>query len=115
PRPVDTLWGGGHMEDRVTAPSSEGAYQLLFDAHPQPMWVFDLETLRFLAVNDAAVRRYGYSREEFLSMTVKDIRPPEDVPRLLRELARMSPGEYRGTWRHRTQDGSDLDIEVTSQ
>lgn len=50
---------------------TEERYRLLFEANPQPMWVFDRETLRFLAVNDAAVSHYGYSREEFLAMTVK--------------------------------------------
>jgi PAS domain S-box-containing protein len=60
---------------------------LLFEANPQAMWVYDLTTLRFLAVNDAAVRHYGYSRAEFLDMTIKDIRPPEDVKLLEDYLA----------------------------
>jgi diguanylate cyclase (GGDEF)-like protein/PAS domain S-box-containing protein len=94
---------------------SDGAYRLLFDANPQPMWVFDLETLRFLAVNDAALGRYGWSRAEFLSMTLEDIRPPKEVPGLLRALVETPSGPYRGTWRHRTKDGSDLDVEVTSE
>jgi diguanylate cyclase (GGDEF)-like protein/PAS domain S-box-containing protein len=94
---------------------SEGAYRLIFDANPQPMWVFDLETLRFLAVNDAALRRYGWSRAEFLSMTLEDIRPPEEVPALRRALAETPTGPYRGIWRHRTKDGFDLDVEVTSE
>ena len=102
------------MEQAEVA-GSDGAYRLLFDANPQPMWVFDLETLRFLAVNDAALRRYGYSRTEFLSMTVKDIRPPEEVPALLRALADVPAGAYRGTWRHRTKDGADIDVEVSSE
>ena len=55
-------------------------YRLLFEANPQPMWVFDVETLAFLAVNDAAVRHYGYSRDEFLDMSIMDIRPAEDPP-----------------------------------
>ena len=61
----------------------ERRYRELFEANPHPMWVYDTETLRFLAVNDAAVQRYGYARDEFLAMTVTDIRPPEDVPALL--------------------------------
>ena len=61
---------------------SEAQYRLLFESNPQPMWVYDLATLRFLAVNDAAVRHYGYSRSEFLDMTIKDIRPAEDLKRL---------------------------------
>jgi PAS domain S-box-containing protein len=59
---------------------SEERYRILFDSNPHPMWAYDLETLTFLAVNDAAIRHYGYSREEFLSMTIADIRPAEDVP-----------------------------------
>ena len=67
---------------------------MLFEASPTPMWVYDAETLAFLAVNDAAVRHYGYSREEFLAMTIKDIRPPEDIPRMLVDVAaRGGPGD----------------------
>ena len=61
-----------------TQPASEANYRLLFDDNPQPMWVYDLDTLAFLAVNDAAVYRYGYTRAEFLCMTIKDLRPPAD-------------------------------------
>jgi PAS domain S-box-containing protein len=57
----------------------DSCFQLLFNANPRPMWVFDRETLEFLAVNDAAVQKYGWSREEFLSMTVGEVRPQEDV------------------------------------
>ena len=66
---------------------SEAQYRLLFESNPQAMWVYDLTTLRFLAVNDAAVRHYGYSRTEFLEMTIKDIRPPEDIQLLENYLA----------------------------
>ena len=58
-------------------------YQLLFDSNPAPMWVYDFDTLRFLAVNDAALEHYGYTRDEFLGMTIADIRPADDIPRLL--------------------------------
>jgi PAS domain S-box-containing protein len=90
-------------------------YRLLFENNPHPMWVYDLETLSFLAVNEAAAHHYGYSREEFLSMTVKDIRPPEDVPALLENLSR--PGaevNEASIWRHRKKDGSTIDVEITS-
>jgi len=63
--------------------SSEDQYRLLFEGNPNPMWVYDEETLRFLAVNEAAVRVYGYSREEFLAKTIVEIRPPEERERLL--------------------------------
>jgi PAS domain S-box-containing protein len=94
---------------------SEGRYRLLFESNPFPMWVYDLETLSFLAVNEAAVRRYGYSGEEFLSMTIKDIRPSEDVPALLDKVTNAFSGlDEAGAWRHRKKDGSVIDVEITS-
>lgn len=94
---------------------SEERYRLLFESNPQPMWVYDLSTLRFLAVNEAAIQHYGYTREEFLSMTIKDIRPPEDVPRLLENVANVRDGLDRaGEWRHLKKDGTQIDVEITS-
>jgi PAS domain S-box-containing protein len=94
---------------------SEEQYRLLFESNPHAMWVYDLETLRFLAVNDAAVEQYGYSRDEFLSMTLAQIRPPEDVPKLQDVLARRSarlaqPAE----WRHRKKNGDLITVEITA-
>jgi diguanylate cyclase (GGDEF)-like protein/PAS domain S-box-containing protein len=95
--------------------SSEEAFRLLFQRHPQPMWVFDERTLRFLEVNDAALARYGYSRDEFLAMRVLDVRPPEDVRDLLEVLAGRAPGHgHRGVYRHRTKAGAIFPVEVTS-
>ena len=65
---------------------SEERHRKLFDNNPHPTWVYDRDTLRFLAVNAAAVRKYGYSHDEFLAMTIKDIRPAEDVPVLLENV-----------------------------
>ncbi|HEV7684382.1 MAG TPA: response regulator [Pyrinomonadaceae bacterium] len=94
---------------------SEERYRFLFASNPIPMWVYDLETLSFLEVNDAAVLRYGYSRDEFLSMTIKDIRPPEDVPALLASVSQVSGGlNEAGVWKHRKKDGQDIDVEITS-
>jgi len=94
---------------------SEERYRLLFEANPQPMWVYDLETLRFLAVNAAAVRHYGFSRDEFLGMTIADIRPPEEVPRLLDNVRAVTEGlDEAGVWRHRRRDGSLIEVEITS-
>ena len=98
---------------------SEEQYRLLFENNPHPMWLIDGERVAFLAVNDAAVRNYGYTREEFLRMTIREIRPPEDVPALckfLKEMGRQhSYGEVIriGTWRHRRKDGSLLFAEIT--
>src|ERR1700733_11325210 len=94
---------------------SEERHRKLFDNNPHPTWVFDRETLRFLAVNAAAVRKYGYSSDEFLKMTIKNIRPPEDVPVLLDSVGRVRDGdESIGIWRHRRKDGTDIDAEITS-
>jgi PAS domain S-box-containing protein len=94
---------------------SEERHRKLFENNPHPTWVFDRETLRFLAVNAAAVRKYGYSREEFLAMTLKDIRPPEDVPALLETVRALGEGnESSNGWRHRLKDGTIIYTENTS-
>lgn len=94
---------------------SEERYRLLFERHPNPMWVYDVETLAFLAVNNAAIQYYGYSREEFLAMTIKDIRPSEDIPALIAQVKQVSHGyEACGVWRHRKKDGMIIDVEITS-
>jgi two-component system cell cycle sensor histidine kinase/response regulator CckA len=98
-----------HREAR----EADRRYRLLFDANPQPMWVFDVETLGFLAVNDAAVRHYGYSREEFLSMTLMDIRPPDDTPGLLPGERGSPRGEVALT-QHQRKDGSIIEMEIVS-
>jgi PAS domain S-box-containing protein len=93
---------------------SEERYRLLFENNPNPMWVYDLQTLAFLAVNNAAIQHYGYSREEFFAMTIKDIRPPEDVPALIERVARVPQGfGVAGTWRHRKRDGTIIDVDIT--
>jgi PAS domain S-box-containing protein len=90
-------------------------YRLLFENNPIPMWIFDRETLRFLAVNDAAVRSYGYARAEFLAKTIADIRPAEDLARLSETLAARHPGyEEAGVWRHRRKSGELRSVEIVS-
>ncbi len=94
---------------------SQGLYREMFENNPQPMWVYDLETLAFLMVNDAAVNHYGYSREEFLGMTLKDIRPAEDIPALTANLAQPTqPIEKTTGWRHRKKNGTLIDVEIAS-
>jgi two-component system cell cycle sensor histidine kinase/response regulator CckA len=94
---------------------SEASYRILFQRHPGPMWVYDPATLRFLAVNDAAVASYGYTRDEFLSMTIEDIRPPEYVSELRGVVAdREGRGSERSIARHVAKDGSLLDVAVSS-
>lgn len=95
--------------------ASEERYRLLFKNNPHPMWVYDLETLKFLAVNQAAIQHYGYTRNEFLNMTVADIRPPEDVPKLLENISQVDVGiEFAGVWQHLKKDGTIIDVEITS-
>jgi PAS domain S-box-containing protein len=101
--------------DEAAMLDSEERYRLLFESNPHPIWVYDLDTLTFLAVNPAAIQRYGYSREEFLAMTIKDIRPPEDLPALLEHVSKVSSGRNdSGSWRHRKKDGEIIDVEITS-
>ncbi len=97
---------------------SETQYRLLFETNPQPMWVYDIESMAFLEVNEAAIRHYGYSREEFLSMTIKEIRPPEDIPKLAQKNVdipkEMASGlRSAGVWRHRKKDGAIIEVEIT--
>ncbi len=93
---------------------TEERYRLLFESNPLPMWVYDRETLAFLAVNDAAISQYGYSLDEFLSMTIRDIRCPEDVSVLLDNISDKGGFNAAGTWKHKRKDGSLVDVEVIS-
>lgn len=93
---------------------SESRYRGLFDLSPAPMYVFDKNSLQFLDVNDAAVRHYGYSREEFLSMSLKDIRPESEIPKLLEAVRKDSPKYYKGHFKHRKKNGEIIDVEVVS-
>lgn len=94
---------------------SEKRYKNLFMLNPNPMWVYDLETLKFLDVNEVAIKNYGYSRIEFLKMTIKDIRPEEDIPRLL-EAMQSTENNFRffQGWRHIKKDGSMIYVDVRS-
>lgn len=84
------------------------AYQLLFRAQPEAAWVFDLGTLHFKEVNDEAIRRYGYSREEFLAMTIMAIDVPEEDP----ALPPILRSEQSGPRRHRKKDGTVIKVQI---
>ncbi len=99
---------------RVAQEANE-RYGMLFESNPQPMWVFDADTLAFLEVNDAAVRHYGYGREEFLAMTIMDILPPEDAPGLHHGLERTSAQRSDvALAQHQRKDGTIVDMELIS-
>ena len=102
-------------EARDSALVLEERYRLLFDRNPVPIWVYDEETLRFLAVNEAAVLHYGYSTGEFMRMSLEDIRPPEDVA-LLRQRVRRADGELQESrgWRHRRKNGSLIRVDIVT-
>jgi two-component system, cell cycle sensor histidine kinase and response regulator CckA len=114
---------GRDVTDRKRAEAgmheSEKQYQLIFNGNPVPMWVSDAEGRAFLAVNDAAIEHYGYSRDEFLAMTINDIRPSEEVEKLIKyfseEAGKRSGGTLgrAGLWRHRKKDGTLIDAEIT--
>jgi PAS domain S-box-containing protein len=95
---------------------SEKQYRLLFEKNPHPMWILDLETRSFVAVNEAAIRHYGYSREEFLSMTLEDIRFPKEAPVSIDNVypVKAELGSVGG-WKHQKKDGTMIDVEITSQ
>ncbi|HEY5591949.1 MAG TPA: PAS domain S-box protein [Paludibacter sp.] len=94
---------------------SEEKYRFMFDNNPQPNWIYDIETLAFLEVNEAAIIHYGYSKKEFLSMTLKDIRLAEDVPSLLEDVNRTRNSfNNSGEWRHIKKNGELIFVEIIS-
>src|SRR5213080_1623524 len=95
---------------------SERKYRLLFETNPEPMFVYDCETLRILAVNGAAVARYGHTESEFLQLTLRDICPPEEQSRLDEELARRpDDGAVRAGVRHWTKQGQRFDVDLVAR
>jgi PAS domain S-box-containing protein len=93
---------------------AEHQFEVIFERNPLPAWVYDAETLQFLEVNRAAVQEYGYPREEFLSMTLLGIRPPEDRADLVEDIAGLPRPDYgeAKVWTHRRKDGSTMDVQI---
>lgn len=108
------------LEQRITERTeelrrSEKKYRELFQNNPMPMWVLDLPSFRFLSVNEAAIRHYGYSREEFLAMTAVNIRPEEEkTPFVQLNRASNNSSFYSGQWKHRKKDGSVIAVEISA-
>lgn len=97
---------------------SEKRYSDMFQLSPIPMWVCDLETMQFIAVNEAAIESYGFSRSEFLDMTASDVRAPEDIPELqegLAKLRRSTDQQTAGTYRHRRKDQTELIVDIRAR
>jgi len=95
---------------------SEKQYRLMYEDSPIPNWIYDLETLQFLSVNESAIEHYGYTLEQFLSMTILDIRPPDDHGKVLEALGAVSSNVKRsGTWTHCKADGTLLYVNINSQ
>lgn len=93
-------------------------YKALFLLNPLPMWIYDPETFRFLEVNEAAINHYGYSREEFLSMTAKDIRSPEEQKKFDDYVSQQNENKnfrVAGMWRHLKKDGTEICVDITSR
>jgi len=102
------------LEAETLLHESEARYRFLFENSPLPMWIYDVDTLAFLEVNPAAIRQYGYGREEFLAMTLRDIRPPEEVAAI--EAAAQSEQRPQGRiWTRRRKDGSRLKVAIWTQ
>lgn len=104
-------------KQRIKHKTLQKRYRDLFYMNPLPMWIYDLEFLRFFQVNDAAVNKYGYTREEYMQMTLKDIRPPEDIPKLEEavDFARKNEQLFSNRiYRHQKKDNTIIYVELVS-
>ncbi len=112
------MLGRGFMQRRQAYENalqdSEQRYQFLVEHNPLPLWVYAKDSLRFLAVNERAVEHYGFSREEFVHMTLLDIRPTEDIPTLLHVLPTLEEHTASDEWRHKKKDGMIVHVLINS-
>ncbi|MGD9928514.1 MAG: PAS domain S-box protein [Mangrovibacterium sp.] len=103
------------LQSRKALERSEERYKYLFENNPMPMWIYDPENLKILMVNPAAIEQYGYTREEFMRMTLKDIRPVEDVQSLLQDVEETrSKLNHAGVWRHLKKNGEIIHADIIS-
>lgn len=96
--------------------ASEQQYRLLFEQNPIPMWIYDPDTLKFVTINQSALQKYGYTKDEMLNLTIADIRPKNDIPRLKKELKenlKKNRTEFK-EWEHLTKQGKKLTVEVSA-
>lgn len=111
------LYNIERKKTQIQLEESEKRYSDLFHLSPLPMWVYDIKTLRFLDVNKAAETHYGYTLQEFLSMTISDIRPKEDIPAMIKrveDLNNMEPVFSQGTYRHKKKNGDIIHVDIQS-
>ncbi len=102
-------------ENNQALKESEADYKYLFENNPLAMWIYDLETLNFLRVNNSALEIYGYTRDEFMQMNLKDIRPESEVPTLLENIGGNRLGfQQSGPWQHKLKDGRIIFVDITS-
>jgi PAS domain S-box-containing protein len=102
-----------NLEKRLR--QSEKKYRHIFEDNPVPMWIFNPDTLKFVEVNQAAINHYGYSEEEFLNMTLADIRPPEDVEAMKKDVKQhQGKKSYSEEWTHIKKDGTKIDVELSA-
>jgi len=96
-----------------TLEQTQANYRELFQSNPVPMWIYDVETLRFLAVNDRALKKYGYSAEEFDRMSITDLRPASEIEKLLAHLARVDQARAdAGFWTHTDATGREFPVSI---
>ncbi len=94
---------------------NEANYHYLFEHNPHPMWVYDLETLKFLAVNDTALSNYGYTREEFMKLSLLDIRPEDEKEKLIQNInTSTQPIQQSKYWKHKLKDGTLIYVDIHS-
>jgi PAS domain S-box-containing protein len=108
-------YNGQKKKQKKNCRTSERKYRLLFDNNPQPMWMIDVNTLAIIDVNEAAIEHYGYSKPEFLSMTIRDIRPSEDIHKVEEAVNKQNASIRKtGVWTHLKKDGTKIKVEITS-
>jgi len=107
--------GEKRKETEQTLLDSEKRYRELFMNHPHPMWIYEVDSLKIIEVNESAIKNYGYTKDEFTSLTLKDIRPEEDVPLLLNNVKTHNESIQRDrTFRHKKKDGTITRVEISS-
>src|SRR5678815_2409334 len=104
-RPAEHLRGGESYLAADVLAGTDDLYRAMFERSPVPMWIWDRGTMAIVAVNDAAVAHYGYSRAEVATMTILDLRPAEDIPSAMAAPASDALDDNR-IWRHRKKDGT---------